>query len=136
MSSHLIMVPESRKHPAGNFISTLPVVVVPSVYVPSAFAVKVPVTLSDPAAVTGLQLEISSPAAPMSRALALNLRHDDVTFQVPTTLPPHAVTLAQPPVVPPVPAPEVPPAPGVPTVPALQATEIIANPKAKTEIAD
>jgi hypothetical protein len=57
----------------------------------------------------------------MSRLLSLNVTHDELTFQVPTTLPPQAVTLGQdapPPVpleVPPVPV-ELPPAPVVPPV--------------------
>jgi len=49
----------------------------------------------------------------MSRFVALNLRQLDITFQVPTTVPPHAVTFGQ---VPPVPVPEVPPDPAVPVL--------------------
>jgi hypothetical protein len=41
-------VPEKLRHAATNAICSLPVVVVLSVYVPSAFALHVPDTLSDP----------------------------------------------------------------------------------------
>jgi hypothetical protein len=90
--------------------------------------------------------------------LSLNVRHDELTAQFPTTLPPQAVTFAQdnpPPVppleVPPVPVPaaplEVPPVPvpvpppELPPVPelfrlVLHAPEIIANATAIARNAD
>jgi hypothetical protein len=87
-------------------------------YVPSALAVHVPVTSREPESFTGVHIEGSSPAAEMSRLAALNFTHDELTVHVPTTLPPHAVTLGHddPPPAPvelPVPAEplELPPAP-------------------------
>jgi hypothetical protein len=49
----------------------------------------------------------------MSRFVALKLRHDEPTVHVPTTLPPHAVTLGQD-EPPPVPVLELPPVPAAP----------------------
>jgi hypothetical protein len=78
----------------------------------------------------------------MSRFVAFNFKHDDVTFQVPTTLPPQAVTLGQEvpeppvPVVPALPLGELPPMPvGFPN-PALHATEIIPKAAAIARAAD
>jgi hypothetical protein len=120
----------------------VPDVVVPSVYVPSAFAVHVPLTLREPANVTFLQLRGSSPANVMSRLLPPIVRHDELTAQVPTTLPPQAVTAGHddPPPPPPVPVIppllEVPPAPdGVPVLEA-QAPEKIAAAIAIARAAD
>jgi hypothetical protein len=77
----------------------------------------------------------------MSRA-PLKLRHDEVTFQVPTTLPPQADPFGQDgppvpavPVVPAVPLLELPPVPVVFPV-GLQAPEIIANAIAIARAAD
>jgi hypothetical protein len=84
------VVPERIKHPASSWTVALPVVFVPSVYVPFEFAVHVPVTLIDPEIDALLQVRGSRPTSEMSRA-PLKLTHDDITFQVPTTSPPHAV---------------------------------------------
>ena len=89
-----------------------PDVVVSSEYVPSALAVHVPVTWRDP--VTGAD---GQPAPTSDRSSApATFRHDDVTVQVPTTLPPQGVTLEQdaPPPLPPGP---VAPAAASPTDP-------------------
>jgi hypothetical protein len=105
------------------------VVVVLSLYVPLELAVQVPLTLRVPATVTFLQLEGSSPAIVMSR-FPLNFKHDGVTVQVPTTSPPHGVTLvASEQAEPPPPAPPLPEAPPVPDeVPELpHAPESIPN---------
>src|SRR5262249_31410572 len=83
-------VPESIKHPAARSSCGEPVVVVASVYVPLA-AVKVPVTLKEPEIATLLQVRGSRPSHDGS-TLPLTGRHDEVTVQVPSTVPPHAVT--------------------------------------------
>jgi len=113
------------------------------VYEPSDLAVNDPVTVSEPEIDTLVQERGSSPASEMSRLLSLNVTHDELTFQVPTTLPPQAVTLGQdapppvplelPPVLvelPPVPVfppvLELPPVPDEPIELELQAPKIIA----------
>src|SRR5262249_36965452 len=107
--SHVTRVPESIRHPASSWIWTVPVVVVPSVYVPLALAVHVPLTSSEPEIVTFMHVRGSRPTSEMSRA-PLSVRHDDATFQVPTTLPPQADTFVHDdPPVPVLPPPEVPP---------------------------
>src|ERR1039457_2978401 len=58
-----------------------------------------------------VQLRGSRPAAPGSR-FPLTVRHDDVTFQAPTTSPPHGVTLVAP-------EQDAPPLPPVPVAPPL-----------------
>jgi hypothetical protein len=100
--SQVVVVPEIIKQPAGSSMSAEPVVVVPSVYVLLAVAVHVPVTSSEPVSVTFLQLVGSRPASEMSRLLLESARHDELTVQVPTTLPPQAATLVQDPELPPV----------------------------------
>src|SRR5262245_59283303 len=125
--SQLIVVPDSIKHPASSWTVAVPVVVVPSVYVPFEFAVHVPLTLSEPAIVTLWQVRGSRPTSEMSSA-PLSETHDDVTFQVPTTSPPQAVPLGQdgPPPVPPLPPPELPPVPdGLVPEPELHAPKMI-----------
>jgi hypothetical protein len=106
----------------------LPVVVVPSVYVPLALAVQVPLTLREPESVTFVQAEGSSPALEMSRFVLRKSRHDELTFQVPTTSPPQAVIPGQvgapPPPVPAVPL-ELPPVPDGLGEVAVHAPEII-----------
>jgi hypothetical protein len=93
-----------------------PVVVVLSEYVPSELAVHVPVTCKEP--VTGA-LAQPAPTSVRSR-LPLTWRHDDVTFQVPTTLPPQLVTLEHDAPAPPAPTPfELPPVPDTPVLPGL-----------------
>src|SRR4029453_11485278 len=88
-----------------------PVVAVLSVYVPSALAVKVPVTVSVP--VTGTLGQPRLKYEP-SMSPAKAKQEDEETAQVPTTEPPHAATSGQdgpaaP--VPPAPLPPVPPPP-------------------------
>src|SRR5947208_7458842 len=102
------MVCERFKHPASSWPVAVPLVVVPSVYVPFAFAVHVPLTLSEPEIEAVLQVRGSRPTSEMSRA-PLNARQDDVTFQVPTTLPPQGDPFGQ----------DGPPVPAVPVVPAV-----------------
>ena len=66
-----------------------------------------------------------APANDGSR-VPLTVRHDDATVQVPTTLPPQAVTSGQdapPPPAPVAPVPELPPVPGVPPEPELHPSE-------------
>src|SRR6187401_262009 len=77
--SQVILVPDRFKHPAGRSSCAVPEVVVPSVYVPLALAVHVPLTLSEPVSLTLLHVPGSSPAGPMSRFVALKLRHDELT---------------------------------------------------------
>ena len=74
---------------SGNVMD--PVVVVLSAYVPSDLAVQVPVTLRDP--VTGTVWQ----PMPTENTFMLpdKLRHDPVTFQVPTKSPPQGDTLVQ-----------------------------------------
>src|SRR5262249_59447843 len=99
--SQVVVVPEIIKHPAGSSMSAEPVVVVPSVYVLLELAVHVPLTFSEPVNVTFLQLVGSRPASEMSRLLLESCRHDELTVQVPTTLPPQVETLVQEPELPP-----------------------------------
>jgi len=109
---HVTVVPERIKHPASSWTVALPVVVVPSVYVPFAFAVHVPLTLIEPEIDALLQVRGSRPTSEMSRA-PLKFRQDDVTFQVPTTLPPHGAPFGQ----------DGPPVPAVPVDPAVPLLE-------------
>ncbi len=78
---------------------------------------KVPVVCRYPVTGTVAQPRLSR----LTSMAPVSSRHEDVTFQVPTTSPPQAITLAQSvgmTVEPPVPvAPPVPPAPPVPTPP-------------------
>lgn len=109
---------ETVRHEAANGNVMEPFVVVLSVNEPPELAVHVPVVLSDP--VTGTVAQpISSKDTSMS---PVNSRHDDVTFQVPTTLPPQGgVTLEQdvPPPAPLPPEPETPPELAPPPAPEL-----------------
>ena len=57
---------------------------------PVAVAVNDPLTLREPEIVTLVQVRGSRPMAEGS-TLPLRLKHDELTSQVPTTLPPHAV---------------------------------------------
>jgi hypothetical protein len=83
-------------------------------------AVNVPVTVSEPEIVTLLQVRGSSPARAMSTLLSLSVRQDELTVQVPTTLPPQAVPFGHETPLPPVPLPPapvlLPPVPVVPPV--------------------
>ena len=52
----MTVTPDIRRHAAGNVMVSLPVVVVLSVYVPSALAIQVPVTWRDPVTGAGKQV--------------------------------------------------------------------------------
>jgi hypothetical protein len=91
--------------------------------VPSPLAVKVPLTLRLPVIGAEVQLRGSRPADARSK-LPLSFKHDELAVHVPTTLPPHAVTLVQVAAAPPPEAPVAPDvfpllAPLVPTFPLL-----------------
>jgi hypothetical protein len=86
-----------------------------SEYVPSDLAVHVPVTLRDP--VIGADAQ-PIPKPDMSR-FPVTAKHEDVTFQVPTTSPPQGETLAVAVQVEPPPAPPLPEVPPLATVPPL-----------------
>lgn len=108
--SQVTGVDEITRQDGPSVNCSSPVVVVLSVYVPSALAVNVPVTASEP--VTGAD---GQPAPTSERSsVPLTLRQDDATVHVPTTLPAQGVTLGQdaPP-----PLPAVPPPPGLPPPP-------------------
>jgi hypothetical protein len=89
--SQVVGTDESVMHAGVNGNVTEPVVVVLSAYDPSALAVHVPVVCRDP--VTGT-LAQPTPTNDTSM-LPVRLRHDDVTFQVPTTTPSQADTFEQ-----------------------------------------
>src|SRR5690606_8626506 len=97
--SHSTGTPEMARHELSSGNVTEPVVTVLSVYVPSSLSTRVPVVSSEPVAGTVAQAnEARKTSMPPSMA-----RHDDATFQVPTTFPPQADTLLQfsgPPLVP------------------------------------
>ena len=116
-SLQVVVVADTFLHDDGSASSSSPSLVVSSVSDPSVLAVKVPVTLMDPEVTTAFLQSVPSPDRSTPPE---TFRHDEVTFQVPTTSPPQAVTSVQasPPlllvVVPPVAAPldevgEVPP---------------------------
>ncbi|HEX5270612.1 MAG TPA: hypothetical protein VFW33_09010, partial [Gemmataceae bacterium] len=67
---------------------SVPVVTVSSVYVPSPAALQVPLTWSDPV----INADVQPAPTTDGSSVPLTVRHDDVTIQVPTTLPPQAVT--------------------------------------------
>src|SRR5579863_584377 len=134
--SQVTGVDEMTRHEDPNVNCSAPEVSVSSEYVPSALTVQVPVTCRDP--VTGAD---GQPAPTRERSrLPVTFRQDDVTVQVPTRSPPHAVTFGHEVPTPPVPEipPELtaPPVPGVPPVPgrafppALQPVEVSAGPMA------
>jgi hypothetical protein len=133
--SQVTGVDEMTRHDGPNVNCSSPDVIVLSEDVPSALAVHVPVTWRDP--VTGAE---GHPAPTNDRSkVPVTLRHDDITAQVPTTLPPQGVTLEQDPpvapppelpaVLPPAPLLEVPAAPPAPPppVPLLQPWVAIAD---------
>lgn len=74
-----------------------------------------------------------APTSDRSRA-PLTVKHDDVTVQVPTTLPPQGAPFEHDPPAPP--PPEVPPVPGEPPEPALHALAINPNAAAVARTAD
>ena len=105
--SQVTGVDEITRQEDANVSRSSPVVVVSSVYVPSARAVHVPVTASDPAIGANRQpvptnCKSSSPPT---------LKQDSVTVQVPTISPPQGVPFAQEPPAPPTPL--LPPAPPI-----------------------
>lgn len=117
--SHDTGTDEMERHEAASGNVTEPFVVVLSVYVPSAFAVYVPVVWSEPVAGTVAHPRLASDTS----ILPDNVTHEDVTFQVPTTLPPQGDTLGQevePPALPP-PVPVLLAPPFVEVAPALLA---------------
>src|SRR6478609_1791617 len=80
---------EMIRHEGESANCSSPVVVVSSEYVPSALAVNVPLTSREP--VTAV---VGQPAPTNARSSSpVTFRHDDVTDQVPTTLPPQGVAL-------------------------------------------
>jgi hypothetical protein len=102
----------------------------------SAFAVQVPVTLSEPESFTSLQAFGSRPTVETSKTPP-TLKHDELTFQVPTTSPPHAGTLEQEPPAPPVllvlpPAPTMPPVLDTPPLPVVPPVLLAVPPLAGT----
>ena len=126
--SQVTGVDEMTRHEGASVNCSSPDVIVSSEYVPSALAVNVPVTARDP--VTGADGQLA-PATVRSSAPA-TFRQDDVTVQVPTTLPPQGVTLGQDdPPAPPLPSPSrpsppaLPPAPGDPPEPELHPSQNI-----------
>src|SRR5689334_17958093 len=130
--SQVTGVDEITRHEGASVNRSSPVVIVSSVYVPSALAVNVPVTASEP--VTGA---VGQPAPTSDRSREpLTVRQDDATVQLPTTSPPHAVTSGHdaPPPLPPVPA--LPPVPVDPPSPVLQASENAAAAIANTSAAE
>ncbi len=114
--AQVVVVPDTSKQDDGNSICAVPVVIVSSEYVPSELAVHVPVTWRD--SVTDAVAQPRSVGTIFT--LPLTFRHDDVTDQVPTTVPPQGVTLGQlepPPVAAPLPpVAVVPPVAGIPPV--------------------
>ena len=112
MLVQLVVVPDIIRHAGASVSCSWPVVIVSSVYVPSAFALNFPVTWRVP--VTGAVIQ---PMPKLFRSACPEMfRHADATVQVPTTLPPQPVTLEHD-APPPVPAVLEPPP--VPTEPAV-----------------
>src|SRR6188508_3293962 len=95
---------EIDRHDAASGNVTDPVVVVLSVYVPSALATNEPVVCTEPFTGTVVQPRLVR----MTSMSPDSFRQEDLTFQVPTTLPPQGDTLLQ---LVPEPIPELPPAP-------------------------
>ena len=86
---HSVRTDETVRHALLNGNLMEPFVTVLSAYVPSELAVHVPVTSRDP--VIGTELH---PIPRIDTSMFPDkVRHDDVTFQVPTTLPPQEVPL-------------------------------------------
>jgi hypothetical protein len=111
--SQVIRTDETERQSLVSDTFAEPLVIVLSVYVPSALAVKVPVVVSVP--VTGTLAQPRLKYEP-SRSPAKVKQDDEETVQVPTTEPPHGVTSVHDGPVPP-----VPPVPLEPPLPALQA---------------
>ena len=117
--SQVVVVPEISRHEAGSSSCASPVVAVSSAYDPSDLAVHLPVTCSEP--VIGADVQ-SNPNGFKSMSPD-SLRQEDVTVQVPTTLPPHGVMPVQDP--PPPPLPELPPEPLVPPLFGVKFVKIV-----------
>jgi hypothetical protein len=131
--SQVVVVPESIRHEGASANCSVPVVVVISEYVPSALAVHEPLTVSDPVAGAGGQL---SPASVRSCS-PVTFKHDDVTFQVPTTLPPQGATFEHEAAPPPAPVfPVLPPVPDWGLVVVLQAAQSNPNVVSRARTAD
>src|SRR5690242_16710687 len=87
----LVGVDEITRHGAVRVKCSVPEVIVPSVYVPSALAAKVPVTCRSP--LTGA---VGQPAPTSVRSrLPLTFRQEEETVQVPVRSPPQAVPFEQ-----------------------------------------
>lgn len=115
---------------------SVPVVSVSSVYVPSLAAVQLPLTWSDPV----ISADVQPAPTTEGSSVPLTVRHDDVTVQVPTKLPPQAVTFEH--EAPEPPLPEAPPAPIAPPPPVpnegpeseRQADEVSPGPKSVANV--
>ena len=94
--SQVMAVDERNRHAAGRVNCSLPLVVVLSV-IPLAVATQLPVTVSDPP-VIGAEVQ-GVAGIPMFSSERSSwpetLKHDVVSFQVPTMLPPQAVTFGE-----------------------------------------
>jgi hypothetical protein len=94
--SQVMGVDERNRHAAGRVNCSLPLVVVLSV-IPLAVATQLPVTVSDPP-VIGAEVQ-GVAGIPMFSSERSSwpetLKHDVVSFQVPTMLPPQAVTFGE-----------------------------------------
>lgn len=84
-------VDEITRHEGASMNCSSPDVVVSSVYVPSALAVRVPVTRKDPVTAADGQPALAS----VKSSSPVTFRHDDETVQVPATVPAQGVTLGQ-----------------------------------------
>lgn len=131
---HSTLTDDTDKHAGASGNVMFPVVTVLSVYVPSLFAVHVPVTCSDPVTGTVLHPRLAS----VTSMFPARARQDDVTLQVPITEPPQGVTPGQlcAPAVPPEPVvlpvpPElaVPPVPPEPVVPPVSPPGVLGRPQ-------
>jgi hypothetical protein len=94
MLSHVVIVPDNARQPAGSGKDSLPVIVVLSVYDPVDVLIQVPFTWIDPPVnVVDLHGVAVVPApSPERFNVPVGSRHPDSTVQVPTRLPPQAVT--------------------------------------------
>jgi hypothetical protein len=106
------------RHSLGGEICAGPVMVVPSMNEPSAFAVNVPVTLKFPVICPVGQVK---PNCFCASTVPDTATHDDATVQVPVTLPPQAVTPAG------VQVPEAPPAALPPMLPSAPPDPLLAD---------
>src|SRR4051794_11780568 len=91
--SQVTGVDEITRHDGPSVNCSVPDVTVASVVVPSAFAVHVPLTWSEP--VTGAVGQAAASPTRVRSSVPLTERHDDVTVHVPTRSPPQAVPSGQ-----------------------------------------